>query len=166
MNRRILYLASLVLISVLGTTGFLGFLGPSRVLAEGATHFNSSFSFVDTDPCTGEVIVVTGEFQEVDHVSASDRGLHISAHLDAKGTAVVVSTGAEYSFNEIIGVIDNNRFGCGLTETHNTRILLRAPGGTPNFFLHTVLHITQTANCEDANFFTQFKVGCLGQPTS
>ena len=125
----------------------LALIQPSLALATAAT-FTFPISRVDTNPCTGETIPVTGTLHVDVVTNASTSGnflVHESDKESVTGTAL--QTGASY-VGETEAVFDYT-VAAGSTYTHDLTVLMIRQGETlpaDDYYVHTLMHMTVDAN--------------------
>jgi hypothetical protein len=129
------------------------------------THFTGGFGQETVDPCTGELLTITGTLDGVIHEMVTPTGEIIrTIHLRQMGTGVG-SEGTEYSFN----LIFNERLTVAETEpegnpslyTASGPVLLNNLGSGPNLVALGAVHVRYVNDDPVVEFFLE-KVECRG----
>ena len=113
----------------------------------GATVTTVPFTMSGTIPCTGENVVLVGEWQTVTHVrSDGSGGFHVTENWNIKGGSTG-SFGNTYRFSWT----SNFGFNVGADDLPFTRTVadhwtVVSQGGAPNFVQHFTIHRTINNN--------------------
>lgn len=142
----------------------LGLISPPHASAEVLVNQRQPFTAVLFDECTGEEIQVTAE----DHVLirrrvAEDGTVYWDERINTHGTAVGLTSGREYVYNETIRFSRPAEPGpeCGFAIDFSTRVRLVAEGSYPDLFVRYSLHFEVGPTCE-ATFDESLESACRG----
>jgi hypothetical protein len=136
-----------VLAAVFALAWFAALAGPSQA----ANQLNLRFPISDTvfDPCTGEVVELSGTAHIVSDLTINDNHGSLMFHSNAAESGVGESTGAAYRLYEnfsdhLEGSFVNGQF-TQTTVIRNLR-LVTAGGGNNYFAFDDTFHVTVNAN--------------------
>lgn len=160
MKKRMVYLFSLILI--------LPGLTPPSSAAQANTQkldFSGPISTtIEPHPCTGEVIRLDGRFKQIIRITEDGAGgFHMTSHIIVKGTAVGLTSGNEYVFNQESHLsMNDSQQPCQQEFTNTLHLNFISKGRGENLVLSAVGHITMNANCEVSADLNHFRLECQG----
>jgi hypothetical protein len=97
------------------------------------------------NPCTGEVVPLSGALHELFHVTTDDRfGFHVQVHSNPQGVTGVGASGTTYQATGVLQDSFNLTSGEAIANTpliHNFLIIGQGDAKN-NFVLHVTLHTT------------------------
>jgi hypothetical protein len=129
------------------------------------THFTGGFGQETVDPCTGELLTITGTLDGVIHEMVTPTGDIIrKINVRQMGTGLG-SEGTEYSFklifNERLTVAETDPEGNPSLYTASGPVLLNNLGSGPNLVALGVVHVRYVNDDPVVEFFLE-KVECRG----
>ena len=129
--------------------------------ADNFAQENIAISFVDFSPCTGELILFSGNLHLVEHVTFDKAGgVHVGIHENYNDVSGVgLTSGTVYHATGVYN--DNYTFGNGVyTETSNEQVKYIASGGGNNFKFNFLFHITAHPDGTITSFVDTFSIAC------
>ena len=124
------------------------------------------FTVVETNPCTGEAVSLTGELHVVTRFGFdSAGGIHSVDVTNTMGPlrGVAFVTGTVYQANETVSVTISKSGPTPQFElTMVMSEVLISQGKTPNFVVHTTVHVTVNANALPTADVLNTKAECSG----
>ena len=91
------------------------------------------FSFSFFNECTGEVVLISGEFHRVvSIVETGDGTIQVRNNLTAHGWGVAVDSGDKYRWNDTVLTAQIDPPGLAFTVSQDSHTRLIGLGGTPN----------------------------------
>jgi len=114
------------------------------------------------DPCTNEVVDLTGIAHVVGSLTANNNQVHLSAHVNYNIEGTGETSGLEYDSNanalaEESVEVDNFNIG---EATLIARAVILGPGSLPNAFADVVSHITVTPDGTITSFVVNVRMSC------
>ena len=142
-------------------------VSPINVRAQNpATQLTYPISASETNPCTGEVVQLTGEGHIVMHFTVDNAGgIHVVDITNSMGPlrGVALITGTVYQANETVSsTINKNGPSPQFEFTFVMSEVLISQGATPNFVVHTTVHATVNANALPTAQVLNTKADCSG----
>jgi hypothetical protein len=140
--------------------------GPARSLenqgARMAVEVNETqlpFAF-NVQGC-GEIVHVEGEFHVVIGATGSKSGnATLRFHINAKGTATGLTSGATYQWNDAINETDGFRDGLLTHVNFSETTTLIGQGGAPNLKFIGRFHVTMNANGDATVIIDRAEIIC------
>ena len=126
------------------------------------TNFRTPFTMEVTNPCTGDMVLIEGEMNEVLHTTINNNSTHTRFHTEMHGVGTTETTasasgikyllastranpGTDYTFNSNLnGGSNSGPPPENFSDPFDVRII--SHGGSPNFKMHFVLHTNVSAS--------------------
>jgi hypothetical protein len=123
-------------------------------------NFRAPFTMEETNPCTGESVLINGEIHVVTHTTTNKNSMHTRFHTRIHGTGTTDTTASANGFKYLLAStrarnVTDYTFLTSINGGRNsgpppenfsdpTAVELISHGGSPNFRMHFVLHINTT----------------------
>jgi hypothetical protein len=132
-----------------------------------ATQLTYPFNATETNPCTGEVVQLTGEGHIVMHFTVDNAGgIHVVDITNTMGPlqGVALITATVYKSNQTVSsTINDNGPTPQFEFTFVMSEVLISQGSTPNFVVHTTIHATVSSNALVTAQVLNSRAECSGQ---
>jgi hypothetical protein len=121
------------------------------------------FFAVFPDPCTGELVTLTGNLHVLVHVTENaGGGTEMKAHFQPQGITGVGESGTMYQGTGVTQTMTENSAGPQVSSTliNNFRIISHGP--SDNFTVHLTVHVTVNGNGELTAEVVDTRTECAG----
>jgi hypothetical protein len=118
---------------------------PTASFAAGSSTESIPVSFGYPNPCSGTIVNLNGNYHAVIYIGTSGPVFHLVVDISYSGLSGTGDDGTAYSATGFSNMT-NNAVEPGVVYTQPSSFMLISYGGSPNFAIHALQHITVNAN--------------------